>query len=307
MSKLLHLIDQYLDVRRGLGYKLEREGQLLPEFVLFIEARHTYHITAVLALEWATASIQADTRWWNRRLSMVRLFAHFANSIDPRHEVPAADLLPVSVRSRRVPYIYSDKDIACLMARTSCLSGLKAHTYATLFGLLYTTGMRVGEAIRLQRADVDWRLGILTIHQTKFNKSRQIPLHPSTLAALREYAGCRDAAVPCPRDANFLVSLAGTQLHYKNVHLTFIRLLRATALNAQWPERPRLHDLRHSFAIRTLVQWQRQGLDVEARLPALSTYLGHANPSSTYWYLQATSEMLAPAVQRLESVLGVLP
>jgi integrase/recombinase XerD len=307
MNKLHHLVNQYLEVRRGLGYKLEREGRWLPDFVSFIERGNVAHITAVLALEWATASSQASTRWWGTRLSAVRQFARFANGFDPRHEVPSTGLLPATARSRRVPYIYSNADIQCLMARARCLQGFKARTYATLFGLLYTTGMRVGEAIRLQHADLDWQQGMLTIHHAKFDKSRQIPLHSSTVMALRRYALCRKAAVPCPRDTNFLLSLAGTQLHYKNVHVTFMRLLRSTSLAARRPERPRLHDLRHSFAIRTLTQWQQQGLEVEARLPALSTYLGHVNPSSTYWYLQATVEMLGPAAERLDHALGMLP
>lgn len=307
MTKLRQLVDQYLEIRRGFGYKLEREDRLLPDFISFLHAHNASHITVPLALEWATASQRATKRWWSVRLSLVRHFARFANGFDPRHEVPATDLIPTTKSSRRIPYIYNDTDIKCLMDRCRTLEGLRAQTYATLFGLLYTTGMRVGEAIRLQRADVDWQQALLTIHHTKFDKSRQVPLHSSTVKALRQYATWRHATIPCPRDGNFLLSLAGTQLHYKNVHLTFMRLLGSTYLAEQKPERPRIHDLRHSFAIRTLVQWQQQGLDVEARLPALSTYLGHVAPSSTYWYLHATSEMLAPAAERLDHALGVLP
>lgn len=307
MSRLRHLVNHYLEVRRGLGYKLEREGRLLPDFVSFLQSRHASHITAALALEWATASPLATTRWWSTRLSIVRLFACFANGFDPGHEVPATDLVPTTARSRRVPYIYHDDDIKCLMVHTRCFQGLKAETYATLLGLLYVTGMRVGEAIRLQRTDVDLEQGLLTVRHTKFDKSRQLPLHPGTIKALRQYAKRRDAAVPCPRADNFLLSLAGTQLHYKNVHKTFMHLLLSTHLGQRLPARPRIHDLRHSFAVRTLVQWQQQGLDVEARLPALSTYLGHVCPSGTYWYLHATSEMLVPAAKRLDYALGVLP
>lgn len=307
MSKLHPLVDQYLEIRRGLGYKLEREGRLLPDFVSFLHTRSTSHITAALALEWAMASQKATTRWWSLRLSIIRQFARFAHAFDPRHEVPAQDLIPTAGRARRLPYIYHDADIRCLMDRCRCLRGLKAMTYATLFGLLYTTGMRVGEAIGLQCTDVDWQQAVLTIHHAKFDKSRQIPLHPSTMIALQHYARSRDAAIPCPCDGNFLLSLAGTQLHYKNVHGTFMRLIRSTYLAEQQAKRPRLHDLRHSFAVRTLAQWQQRGLDVEPRLPTLSTYLGHVNPSSTYWYLHATPEMLAPATQRLDHALGVLP
>jgi len=307
MSKLRPLVDQYLEIRRGLGYKLEREGRLLPDFVSFLHTRSTSHITAALALEWAMASQKATTSWWSMRLSIIRQFARFAHAFDPCHEVPAQDLIPTTGRARRLPYIYDDADIRCLMVRCRCLPGLKAVTYATLFGLLYTTGMRVGEAIGLQRTDVDWQHAVLTIHHAKFDKSRQIPLHPSTMMALQHYVRSRDKAIPCPRDGNFLLSLTGTQLHYKNVHMTFMRLIRSTSLAEQQSTRPRLHDLRHSFAVRTLVQWQQRGLDVEPRLPTLSTYLGHVSPSSTYWYLHATTEMLAPAAQRLDHALGVLP
>lgn len=307
MSKLYHLVDQYLEVRRGLGYKLEREGRLLPDFVSFLETHKASHITVTLALEWATAPAQASARWWERRVSLVRQFARFANSFDPHHEVLPSDLLPVTTGTRRVPYIYSDDDIKYLMTRTYCLQGLKAHTYRTLLGLLYTTGMRVGEAICLHCNDVDWQQGVLTIRHSKFNKSRQIPVHSSTMTALRQYTKRKNAAVSCPRDANLLLSLAGTQLHYKNVHMTFMRLLRSTYLADRRPERPRLHDLRHSFAVRTLTQWQQQGLDIQVRLPVLSTYLGHVAPSSTYWYLQATVEMLEPAAKRLDYAWGMLP
>lgn len=306
MSELRHTIDDYLQIRRSLGFKLEPEGRLLPDFVSFLEQHGASHITAEIALQWATAPCNATIQWWTHRLSIVRQFARFASAIDSDHEVPARDLLPQHKPKKLIPYVYGDDDVKCLIRQAEQLSGLKAKTYATLIGLLYTTGMRVGEAISLNRADINWQQGVLTIRHAKFNKSRELPLHPSTTAVLRQYADVRDSNV-CPRGPGFLLSLAGTRLHYKNVHETFLRLVRDTYLNNQQPHRPRIHDLRHTFAIKTLVRWYQDGLDVEPLLPTLSTYLGHVSPSSTYWYLSATSELMEKAAQRLDQSLGVLP
>ena len=302
MSALHQVLDEYLRVRRALGFALEREGRLLPQFVAFVERHGSPHITAVLAINWAIASPGGSAKQSHNRLSMVRGFANYASALDPRTQVPSRKLLPAYPRARATPHIYSSDEIDRLMQATSALQGLKSATYATLIGLLAATGMRVGEAIALEREDVDYRNRLLIIRQGKFGKSRELLLHATTVSALRGYANERDRRLPHPRSPGFLLSLVATRLIYKNVHHNFLRLLRQAGLAEHRP-RPRLHDLRHSFAVTTLVHWYRHGADVEARLPALSTYLGHVAPSSTYWYLTATPQLLQLARQRAEQAL----
>lgn len=307
MSTLTDAIQQYLELRRGLGYKLEREGRLLPDFATFIERDGGCHITAERALRWATASTTATPAWWGTRLGMVRQLAKYLAALDPQTEVPSSQLLPKRGREKLPPYLCTDEEIQALLRAARTLHGLKGATYATLLGLLAATGMRVGEALRLDRSDIDWRERLLLIRHSKFGKSRELPLHPSTVEALRSYARQRDRALPHLRSSSFLLSLAGTRLHYKNVHFCFLRLLRRAGLAQRRPHRPRLVDLRHTFAIRTIADGYRAGLDVQARLPALSTYLGHVNPSHTYWYLSGALELLQLAAERLERALGELP
>ena len=307
MSALGKTVEEYLEVRRALGYKLEREGRLLPDFVAFLEHHDATHITAELALCWAIAPASATSRWWAHRLSIVRSFAKYVCAFDPRTEIPSLDLLPKSKPRRIAPYVYTEDEILALMAAAQILSGLKADTYATLIGLLASTGMRVGEALAFDRSDIDWHESILVVRHSKFGKSREVPLHPTTVQALHAYSAKRDKCLPHPRSPSFLLSLAGTRLLYKNVHFCFLRLLQRAGLVERHPRRPRLHDLRHTFATKTLVRWHRTGMDVTARLPSLSTYLGHVHPSHTYWYLTATPELLQLAAGRFEQALGDLP
>ena len=307
MSDLHQILQDYLSVRRSPGFKMEREGSLLPNFVTFLDKSGSPVITFALALAWAKQSAAATTYWWAARLSMVRTFARYAHTIDPRTEIPPEDTLPQS-RPRLQPYIYSNTDVAALMAATHRINDpFRAHTYRTLFGLLASTGMRVGEAINLDRKDLDWHEGIITVRDGKFGKSREVPLHPTTLEAIEDYTRHRNRRLPRPVSSAFFLSLAGSRLFYKNVHLTFLRLVGWAGLSDRKPRRPRIHDLRHTFAVRTLTDAYRAGLDVERQLPALSTYLGHVNPSSTYWYLSAVPELLGVAAGRLEASLGELP
>jgi integrase len=185
-------------------------------------------------------------------------------------------------------------------------SPLRRATLQTLVGLLYVTGMRVGEAIRLDRDDVDLIRGLLLVRDSKFGKSRELPVHESTTVALRAYARQRDELCPEASSPAFFVSLAGTRLLYCNVHLAFLGFVRDAGLTPRSPTcRPRPHDLRHSFAVETLTGWYRDGGDVESRLPSLSTYLGHVHPANTYWYLSAAPELLGLAAERLESATEV--
>ncbi|MFV2008000.1 MAG: tyrosine-type recombinase/integrase [Longimicrobiales bacterium] len=307
MSDLPQILRDYLTLRRSLGFKLEREGSLLPDFVAFLDKSGSPVITSALALAWATQPSAATAHWWATRLSMVRAFARYVRTIDARTEVPPQDALP-RTRPRQQPYIYSDADVMGLMAVTHRIGDpFRAHTYRTLIGLLASTGMRVGEAIDLDRTDLDRQDGVLTVRDAKFGKSREIPLHSTTLEAIEDYARHRRRRFSRPVNSAFLLSLAGSRLLYQNVHLTFLRLVEWAGLSDRKPRRPRIHDLRHAFAVRTLIDAYRAGLDVERQLPVLSTYLGHVNPSSTYWYLSAVPELLGAAAQRLESSLGELP
>ena len=305
MTGIRRAIGDYLAVRRALGYKLEDHGWLLADFASFLEAAGARTVTTRLALDWATLPQDALPSWHAARLRVVRGFARHLQALDPATEVPPAGLL--AGRNRRaVPYLYSDAEVAALMAATACLRpALHAATHETLIGLLSATGMRLGEAIRLDRADLDAGEGIVTVRDSKFAKSRQIPLHPSTLAALTGYGQLRDQRFPQPKTPALLVSTAGTRLISQGIHYVFTRLVRQAGLQPRSPEcRPRLHDFRHSLAVNTLLAWYRQGLDVQARLPVLSTMLGHSGPAGTYWYLSAVPELLALAAERRQTGLG---
>jgi len=307
MSDLRRILRDYLTLRRSLGFKLEREGSLLPGFVAFLDKSGSPVITSALALAWAMEPAAATAYWWAARLSMVRAFARYAHTIDPRTEVPPHDVLP-RTRPRPQPYIYADAEVADLMAATQHIQDpFRALTYRTLIGLLASTGMRVGEALGLDQADLDPKEGVITIRDGKFGKNREVPLHPTTLEALGDYADQRSRRFPWPKSPAFFLSLAGSRLIYQNVHLTFLRLVQWAGLAHRKPHRPRIHDLRHAFAVRTLIDWHQAGLDAEQRLPLLSTYLGHVSPSCTYWYLSAVPELLGATVGRLEDSLGKLP
>jgi integrase len=301
MNKLRHALDDYLALRRSLGYKLERAGRLLADFVGHLETAGADTITMDAALSWATRPRDADSSWWAHRLSVVRVFARHVHAIDPVHEVPPAGLLPPR-KNRATPYLYSSTDIVALMtAARSLRSALRAATFETLVGLLAVTGVRIGEALRLDRGDVDLDEGVLQIRDTKFGKSREIPLHCSTTEALAAYVRHRDRLCPRPVDQAFFVSTTGTRLLYCNVHATWLKLVRRAGLGPRSAScRPRPHDLRHSFAVRTLLGWYQDGIDVQARMPALSTYLGHVHPANTYWYLSSAPELLNLAAARLE-------
>jgi integrase len=241
-------------------------------------------------------------------LSVVRGFARHLQGLDPRTEVPPGDLLPARFR-RAVPYLYSGVEIERLMhAIRTIRSPLRAATYQTLVGLLAVTGMRVGEALGLDRDDLDTAGGLLVVRLGKNGKPREVALHPSTIAALGAYAGRRAEFCPRPSSPSFFVSTAGTRLDYRSVWREFDRLRRLTGLTGRSRSRPpRLHDLRHTFVLRTLLNWYGAGVDIEAQLPLLSTYLGHVDPSSTYWYFQAAPELLALAAERLERAWEGLP
>lgn len=307
MKSLRRALGEYLATRRGLGFKLTREGKLLPGFVDYLEQSGGTFLTSALAVAWATQPRDAHPAWWADRLILVRGFAKYLQASDPHHEVPSLELLPHH-RPRSAPYIFEPAEIAGLLAATQTLrSPLMTATYHTLLGLLAVTGLRVGETVALDEGDVDRRHGVLLVRKTKFGKTREVPLHATTTQALVRYAHVRDRLAPRRRTRSFFVSTACTRLIYNNVHEIFLHLVYAAGLADRRPRRPRIHDLRHTFAVRTVLGWYRAGLAVEAQLPTLSTYLGHIGPSSTYWYLTAVPELLEAATVRLERTWKVRP
>lgn len=300
MSPLCDQLRDYLRIRRALGCKLTRAGKLLPQFIAFLNERGERLVTIENTLAWVTLPGGSGS-WRAFRLSTVRGFATYLHALDPEHVVPPADLCP-NRPARAIPYLYSDQEIVALMTATVILRGpLRQATYRTLIGLLSVTGMRVGEAIRLDRDDVDLAHGALTVRDTKFGKSRELPVHPSTVEALRAYACERDRLCPEPSTPAVLVSTTGTRLLYCAVHNTFKKLRDHAGLtprSANW--QPRIHDVRHAFAVHTLLDWYRTGVDAQPRMPLLSTYLGHVHPSDSYWYLTGAPELLELAAERLE-------
>jgi integrase len=246
MSVLGRRLQEYIALRRALGFKLERAGRLLPDFVRHLEHCGAPTITVDLALEWAKQPANGNPAWWAERLGLVRAFAEHLQAIDPRTEIPSRKLIPSRVR-RATPYLYSGRDVQRLMAAArSTLSPFRGETYATLVALLSVTGMRVGEAIALDRADVDCTHGTLVVRHAKFRRSREIPLHDSAVAALRAYSILRERRVPHARCRAFFLAATGSRLIYKNVHQAFLRLVHAAGLDRGSPAcRPRIHDLRH--------------------------------------------------------------
>ncbi len=292
----------YLRIRRALGFKLERAEKLLGQYLIYLEIIGQDQVTVENALAWARLPTAGGGNWWAQRLSVVRCFASYLHALDPAHEIPPADILVRRAR-RAIPYLYTEQEIWALMAATDRLRGrLRQMTYRTLIGLLAVTGMRVGEAIRLDRADLDLAAGVVTVRDSKFGKSRELPLHATSITALREYLPTRDAHQHAAVSDALLISPAGTRLIYCNVHATFRQLRADAGLTARSKAcRPRIHDLRHRFAVQTLLDWYRDGLEVQPRLPLLSTYLGHTHPRHTFWYLQAAPELMAIAGQRLDA------
>ena len=301
MSALEAAVNDYLALRRGLGFKLEMHGRVLPQFVEFLEQRDAALITTALALEWATEPESGSVVWWHQRLAIVAGFARYLQGSDPCHEIPSSDLLPAKFR-RAIPYLYSEAQIAALMAAARGIaSPLKAATYETLIGLLSVTGMRIGEAVGLDRYDVELGESRLTVRHGKNGRSREVALHPSTVTALDSYARVRDELCPHPKDPSFLITTTGMRMNTGTIWHEFDRLRRATGLDRETlGRRARVHDIRHSFVLRTLLGWYRDDVDVEAQLPLLSTFLGHTHPSDTYWYMEGAPELLAMAAERLE-------
>jgi integrase len=305
MNRLTKAVRDYVQMRRSLGYKLKKAPGLLSDFVSFLEEQGATHITIPLALEWAQRK-PAPPAEWAARLTCVRSFARYWSATDPRTQIPPESLLPYRP-SRARPYLYSDKEIHQLLEAARQLDGLFGLTHYCLLGLLSVTGLRLGEVLNLKVGDVDLAQGILMIVGTKFGKSRLVPIRRSTQKELARYAQERDRALG-PDLIYFFVSQRGHRMDAGSVRRVFYRLSRKVGIRGPTASHgPRLHDFRHRFAVRTLVNWYRSGQAIERRLPVLSTYLGHGHVNDTYWYLTLCPELMGLAVRRLEEHWKPLP
>jgi integrase len=297
-------LEDYLRLRRALGFKLTSAGRLLGQFVDYLEEHGMNTVTMDHALAWATLPAGASASWRAIRMRAVRGFAAYLHGIDPSVEVlPAGLIRPGSCRA--TPYLYSDAEICSLIEAAATLQPrLRAATYQSLLSLLAVSGIRISEAIALDDDDLDAEHDLLVVRRSKFNKDRQVPLHPSTMQALARYRDLRQELQPRPVSPALFISTTGTRLLHSNINLTFARLLQQAGLARRSAScRPRIHDLRHSFAVATVLDWYANGADVPAMMPRLSTYLGHSDPKHTYWYLSAAPELMALAGQRLEAYL----
>jgi integrase/recombinase XerD len=299
-----HLAD-YLRLRRQLGFKLDVAARLLRNFIRFLEQKRAAVITTKLALQWATQAPGIQPVQKANRLGIVRRFAQYLSAIDPRTEVPARKLLPYQCR-RRNPHLYRVGDVVRLIEAARQIDPtcpIKGASYATLIGLLAVTGMRSCEALGLDREDVDLTGGVLTVRHGKGGKTRLVPLHSSTREALQRYAALRDSVFPRSSCTGFFVSERGTRLFYWGVNRWFLLVACQLGLRKPGDRRgPRLHDLRHYFAIQTMLRWYQSKTDVETHLPDLTTYLGHVHARDTYWYLSAVPELLQLATRRRQQM-----
>jgi integrase/recombinase XerD len=310
MSRLRTAAEDYLAMRRTLGFKLSSQGRLLLEFIDYCEQHLLNHVRTDAAIDWATnppTGVQ-DRVYHARRLMVVRSFARHLAAIDPATEIPPPDVLPHHYR-RVTPHVFTTEQIEQLIVAAGQLQpAMRAATWRTLLGLLAVTGMRISEACNLNVDDIDVDSGVVRIVNSKFNKSRQVLVHHTTLDALAGYRQQRQLLCPSATTPALLINSYGRRLHSGNATHTFAELVDTTGIVARpGQRRPRLHDIRHSVAVWTLMDFYRDGGDVQARLPLLSTWLGHLDPKSTYWYLQAVPELLALAVGRLEANSGQVP
>lgn len=302
MTGLSEHLDNYLQVRRAVGFKLDRPELLLNDFIDYLETRGLGIVTVDAAIGWARLPSNGLSNWHSYRLSVIRGFARYLHVIDPAHQVPPTRVFPTSDQ-RATPFLYSDEEIIALMtAARTIRSSLRAASMEAIVGVLAVTGLRIGEALRLNRTDVDLDGGVLSIIGSKFGKDRRVPIHSSTVDALGVYLSLRGRLSPQPANTAVFVSAVGTRMLYCNFHNAWLGMVERAGLEARSGRfRPRPHDLRHTFAVRTLLGWYRNGDNVAAAMPALSTFLGHVHPANTYWYLTASPELLGLVVEQLET------
>ena len=305
MSTLRSTLEDYVRVRRSLGFVMDREVRELEQFVDFLERVGAERVTIELAVMWARMPATAHPYVWRKRLGTVRGFARYLATVDPASEIPPTDLLPAR-QPRVAPYIYSaDEIVAVMRAARSLRWPLRAATFETVIGLIASTGLRLREALALDRDDVDLKDGVLLVGKARHNQQREVALHPTATAALERYSELRDRLCPNPATPASFITARGQRTRRLTKYpfwQTFSKLIKQAGLEGRGQRaRPRAHDLRHTFAIRTLLGWYQAGEDVERKLPLLSTYLGHVELESTYWYLQAVPELIGQVTDRLDA------
>jgi integrase/recombinase XerD len=303
MNTLVKALKDYLSLRTSLGFKLKDTRKALPKFVSFLRRRDAPFITTRLAVQWAAEPQTTQRGYWAQRLSMTRGFAKYLSGLDPRTEIPPAGILPYGNR-RRKPHIYKEAEIRQLLQatrKTGWVGRIRPKTYATIFGLLSVTGLRLSEVLNLDDSDVDLSAGVLTIRGSKWRKSRLVPIHPTTTRTLTRYRCTRNQLHPSRTAPAFFILNNGCRPKVLATEREYLRVARRIGLRGPpGTKGPYLHDLRHTFAVNTLLRWYRTGVDVERHLPELATYLGHSHVAYTYWYLSAEPELLQLAAQRLE-------
>ncbi len=292
--------EEYLALRRSLGRKMHGEGRMLLDFAGRMDSAGQLRITVTAALQWATEPKTTTPEYWRHRLSVVRGFARHLNTLDPASEIPPVDLI-VAPSHRKPPYVYSSAEIAALVHAAGTITApLPAASIQALISLIAASGLRLGEALGLDRDQVGLPAAMLTV-TGKNDQTRLVPVHPTTVTMLTGYATRRDRLCPDTASPAFFITRTGQRIQQRWVQETFARLLALASIQAPpGRRRPRIHDLRHTFAVHTLIGWYRAGINVQAHLPVLSTFLGHSSTEATYWYLQAVPELLGLAAQRLE-------
>lgn len=304
MRRFRERVEAYITLRRQLGYKLTGQVRLLRSFGCFLDdLHHTGPVTTDLALRWARSPRSKDPSNDARRLATIRGFLRHHAAYDMKSQVPPPWLLGSAIR-RKPPHIYSADECAALLEATKQLyplRGLRPRTYATLFGLLLCTGLRISEALGLEDSDVDLAQGLLTVRNGKYGKTRVVPLHPSAIKRLKKYRSLRDSLVARSKRPFFFCTQRAPRVTYAAARMTFQFLRRKLGWTSEGrARRPRVHDLRHTFAVRCLVRWHKEGVEVDRRIAHLATYLGHVTATDTYWYLSAVPELSALVGARFE-------
>lgn len=310
MTALAQELNRYLTIRRSLGYGLSTAEQILRKFVGFAERENAEFISADLFMRWRESFGRANRQTWSRRLGMVRLFAQWLHCMNPKHEVPLQSLIPSRER-RPHPYIYTEDEIRRIVktaGELQSITGIRALTCSTLFGLIAVTGLRVNEAVSLDASDIDLENGVVTVRRGKLGKVRLLPVTDCTRMRLAEYAKERDRLLGAPSEA-FFAADHGKRLTRSRAEYNFAVVCQALGLRPlqkfhRHGRGPRIHDLRHTFAVRTLLHWYRTSREPGREMIKLSTYLGHGNPANTYWYVEAVPELLELASKRVEEALS---
>ncbi len=307
IATMTELAQDYLKFKRNCGYQMRGEGTELLLFACYADQiGYRGPITTKIVVRWAKRTKSTEPVYWARRYDVVRRFAKYRFLFDPHTEIPPKGLLGSSKR-RLSPHIYSDEEITALLQAASLLkpaNGLQPHTYTTLFGLLLSTGLRISEALNLSRGNIDLKTDIITVVQTKFKKSRLVPISTSTSQALQEYLTFRNVCHPEATAEKFFISEKGISLNYRQVLYVFMKLRLSLGWTGTGKRLPRIHDFRHTFAVKRLMKWVDEGKKLDQMIFALSVYLGHAQVTDTYWYISAVPALLTAVSNKFENFTG---